>query len=166
MKSVGAVLKNGGTWVGAIKCEVIKMPVVDGRYEAKIGSTYKVEKGVEELKKKVERSRVIRINNIPMNLLEELMPLLEGKDLKIILPLGEERTDELTRLGEVAVTKARLYHQYDKEEANVGNVGFSDVIFNISWTDDRIIEISTMEYSKCVKCMRSTFDTAWRYAEK
>jgi predicted transcriptional regulator len=142
------------------------MPIVDGRYEAKIGTTYKIEKGIEEVKRKIKRSRVVRISNIPMNLLKELMPLLEGKDLKIILPMGVERTEELTKLGEVAVTKARLYHQYDEEEANIGNVSFSDVIFNISWTDDRIIEISTMEYSKCVKCMRRTFDTAWRYAQK
>jgi len=142
------------------------MPIVDGRYEAKIGITYKIEKGIEELKKKVKKSRIIRINNIPVNLLRELMPLLEGKDLKIILPLGERKTEELIKFGEIAVTKSRLYHQYDEEEANVGNISFSDVIFNISWIDDRIIEISTMEYSKCVKCMRATFETAWRYAQK
>ena len=142
------------------------MPIVNGKYEAKIGTTYKIGKGIEEIKRKIRRSKIIRISNIPMNLLKELMPLLEGKDLKIILPMGVERIEELTKLGEVAVTKARLYRQYDEEEANVGNISFSDVIFNISWTDDRIIEISTMEYSKCVKCMRSTFDTAWRYAQK
>jgi len=142
------------------------MPIVDGRYEAKIGITYKIEKGIEELKKKVKKSRIIRINNIPVNLFGELMPLLEGKDLKIILPLGERKTEELIKFGEIAVTKSRLYHQYDEEEANVGNISFSDVIFNISWIDDRIIEISTMEYSKCVKCMRATFETAWRYAQK
>jgi len=162
MKNVGAVLENGGTWDGVTKL----MPIVDGRYEAKIGTTYKTEKGIEELRKKIKKSRVIRINNIPMNLLKELMPLLEGKDLKIILPMGEKKTEELMRLGDVAVTKARLYHQYDGKEANVGNISFSDVIFNILWTDDKIIEISTMEYSKCVKCMRSTFETAWRYARK
>jgi hypothetical protein len=56
-----------------------------------------------------------------------------------------KKTEKLTRLEEIAVTKSRLYHQYDEEEANVGNVSFSDVIFNISWIDDRIVEVSTME---------------------
>jgi len=142
------------------------MPVVNGVYEAKLGTTYRIENGIEEIKRKIARSRVIRINNIPMNLLEELMPLLEGKDLKIILPMGAEIREELRRLGDVAVTKSRIYRQYEDQEANAGSIAFSDVIFNISWTDEGIIEISTMEYSKCVKCMRSTFDVGWRYAEK
>ena len=142
------------------------MPVVNGVYEARLGATYRIENGIEEIKRKIARSRVIRINNIPMNLLEELMPLLEGKDLKIILPMGGEIREDLRRLGDVAVTKSRIYRQYEDQEANVGSIAFSDVIFNISWTDERIIEISTMEYSRCVKCMRSTFDVGWRYAEK
>jgi hypothetical protein len=142
------------------------MPIVDGRYEAKIGTTYKIERGIEELKRRIGKSRVVRINNIPMSLLEELMPLLEGKDLKIILPMGAEKTDELLELCDIAVTKSRIYRQYDEEEANVGSVSFSDVIFNISWKDNRIIEISSVEYPKCVKCMRRTFDTAWKYAQK
>lgn len=25
---------------------------------------------------------------------------------------------------------------------------------------------STMEYSKCVKCLKDTFEMAWRYSEK
>ena len=142
------------------------MPIVEGRYEAKIGTTYRTDRGIEEIKKKIKKSRSIRINNIPVNLLKELIPLLESKDLKIILPMGEKKTENLTKLGEIAITKSRLYHQYNDEEANVGSISFSDMIFNISWIDDRIIEISTMEYSKCVKCMRATFDTAWRYAQK
>jgi hypothetical protein len=143
------------------------MPIVEGRYEASIGTTYRnVDAGIEALKAKIKKSRNIRINNIPMGLLTELKPLLKGKDLKIILPLGEEKTEEWSGLGDVAVTKARIYHRYDDEEANSGSISFSDVLFNISWLDDRIIEISTMEYPKCVKCMRSMFDTAWHYSKK
>ena len=74
------------------------MPVVNGVYEARLGTTYRIENGIEEIKRKIARSRVIRINNIPMNLLEELMPLLEGKDLKIILPMGGEIREDLRRL--------------------------------------------------------------------
>lgn len=62
------------------------MPIVDGRYEAKISTTYATaEEGVEEIKKKVQKSRRLRINSIPMALLKELMSYLKNKDLKIIL---------------------------------------------------------------------------------
>ena len=66
------------------------MPIVDGRYEAKLSTTFStVNEGLEEIRNKIGKSRGIRINNIPMKLLNELKPLLENKDLKIVLPLGQ-----------------------------------------------------------------------------
>jgi len=143
------------------------LPIVDGRYEAKIGTTFtKPENGIEEMKRRIQRSRGIRINNIPMTLLDELKPLLKGKDLKIILPLGSTTTQELRELCDIGVANSRIYVEYDGEEANSGSVGLSDIIFNIAWVDARILGVSTMEYSKCVKCLRGTFEGAWRYAKK
>ena len=143
------------------------MPIVEGRYEAKISTTFgTVEEGIEEIRKKVQKSRRIRISNIPRKLLEELKPLLANKDLKIILPVGEKPTDELKKLGEIATTKARIYVDYKGKEANTGSVCFSDKVFNIVWLGDQILDISTMEYSKCVKCLIDTFEMGWRYSQK
>ncbi|MCP8308629.1 MAG: hypothetical protein H3Z53_10125 [archaeon] len=143
------------------------MPIVEGRYEAKISTTFStIEEGIEEIKRKIQKSRRIRINNIPLSLLKELEPLLGDKDLKIILPIGEKPTKELRKLGEIATTKARIYVDFRGREANTGSVSFSDKIFSIVWLDDQILDISTMEYSKCVKCLLNTFDTGWRYSQK
>jgi len=47
------------------------MPIVEGRYEAKISTVFStVEEGIEEIKNRLLRSRKVRINNIPMKLLE------------------------------------------------------------------------------------------------
>jgi hypothetical protein len=143
------------------------MPIVEGRYEAKISTTFDtVDEGIDEIKRKIEKSRGIRINNIPMKLLEELKPLLVGKDLKIILPFGQKPTEELRKLGEIATTKSRIYVDFKGTEANTGSITFSTVVFNIAWLGDEIFDVSTMEYSKCVKCLRKTFDAAWRYSQK
>jgi len=143
------------------------LPIVKGRYEAKISTKFgKVEEGIEKIKAGIKKSRRIRISGIPMSLLNELKPLLVGKDLKIILPLGERKSKDLEGLGELATTKARIYVGYDKKEANTGSIYLPNVVFNVIWLDGKILEISTMEYSKCVKCMRGTFETAWRYSEK
>lgn len=101
-----------------------------------------------------------------MNLLRQLQPLLQDKDLKIILPLGEKPDEELKKLGEVATTKARIYVDHMGKEANTGSISFSDVIFNIVWLNDEILGISAMEYSKCVKCLQDTFEASWRYSQK
>jgi len=143
------------------------MPIVEGRYEARISTTFsRVDEGIEEIKRKIQKSRRIRINNIPMKLLDELKPLLSDKDLKVILPFGEKPTEELRRLCEIATTKARIYVDFKGTEANTGSILFPTVIFNIVWLGDEIFDVSAMEYSKCVKCLTETFEMGWRYSKK
>jgi len=143
------------------------MPIVDGKYEAKIGTTFAtVEEGINEIKRVIQKSRRIRISNIPMNLLQELKPLLKDKDLMIILTNGEKPTEELKQLAQTATTKARLYVDFHGQEANSGSINFANTIYNIAWTENKILNISTMEYSKCVKCLAGTFEGGWRYAQK
>jgi hypothetical protein len=145
----------------------MEMPIVDGRYEAKLSTTFATtEEGIDEIKKKLRKSRRIRISNIPMRLLEELKPLLQEKDLKIVLPIGEKPTEDLKKLGEVATTKAKIWADFKGKEANSGSVNFSDMVFNIVWADDQILNTSTMEYRKCVKCLSETFEGGWRYTQK
>jgi len=143
------------------------MPIVDGRYEAKISTTFRsVKDAIEEIRNKIEKSRRVRISNIPMSLLEKLLPLLKGKDVKIILPMKAKASDELRKVGEVAVQKAKIYKDYKGVEANAGSIYFSDRIFGVVWVKDRILEIDAMDYDKCVKCMKNMFDVGWRYSEK
>jgi hypothetical protein len=143
------------------------MPIVDGQYQAKISTVFaSVKEGVTQLKEKIAKSRRVRIGNVPRGLIEELLPLLAGKDVKIILPNGEKPTAQMKQVGDVAVQKAKIYSDFKGVEANEGSIYFSDVMFCVTWAKDEVLQISTMEYDKCVKCMRGTFDMAWRYADK
>ena len=143
------------------------MPIVEGRYECKLSTRFESAKeGIDAIKAGIKKSRKIRISSVPMGLLDELKPLLAEKDVKIILPFGEKKPKDLEKLGEVAITKARIYVEYSGKEANTGSVYLPGIVYNIVWLDGKILEISTMEYSKCVKCLRDTFGTAWRYSEK
>lgn len=143
------------------------MPIVNGVYEAKISTTYSTTKeAIEEIKQRIEKSRRLRISNVPMGLLKQLLPLLKDKDVKIILPAKEKPTDELKQIGEVAVQKAKIYKDYKGTDANVGSIYFTDIIFSVAWTKDKILQIDAMNYDKCVKCMKKMFDVGWRYAEK
>jgi hypothetical protein len=143
------------------------MPIVDGKYEAKIGTTFTTpDEGIAEIKRMIQKSRRIRISNIPMPLLEELKPLLKDKDLMVILPIGEKPDETLKQLAQTATTKARIYVDYKGQEANSGSVNFANTIYNIIWANNQILNVSTMEYSKCVKCLQGTFDGGWRYAQK
>jgi len=143
------------------------MAIVDGKYEAKISTTYAtVKEGVKEIKKRTAASKRVRISNAPMYLVKELLPLLSGKDVKIILPADGGVTDELKSIGDVAIQKARIYKDHKGTEANVGSIYFADAIFSVAWADGKILSIDAMHYDKCVKCMKKFFDVGWHYAEK
>ena len=153
--------------LGIVGREVTHLPIVNGKYECKLSTKFgDIKEGIEEIKVGIKKSRRIRISSIPMSLLDELKPLLTEKDVRIILPLGEKKPKDLEKLGEVAITKAKIYVEYNGKETNTGSVYLPGIIYNIVWRDSKILEISTMEYSKCVKCLRDTFEMAWRYSEK
>ena len=101
-----------------------------------------------------------------MGLLKELSPLLENKDVAIVLPLNEKPSPDLKKLGKLATTKAKIYKDYKGVDAFSGSINFADRIFNITWAKDQILEIDAMDYGKCVKCLNKTFEGGWRYAEK
>jgi hypothetical protein len=84
----------------------------------------------------------------------------------IILPTGETPDETLTALCPVATTKARIYTDYKGVEANAGYIYFASTVYSIAWANNEILNISTMEYGKCAKCMQGTFDGGWHYAQK
>ena len=142
-------------------------PIVNGAYEARLSTRFpSVEEGLDALRDKIRRARKIRISNVPGFLVEELAPLLDNKDLMLILPRGEEPSDRLTGLGDIAVSKSRIFVDLGGREVESGTFSFSDRTFSVLWTGDEIVEVATMDYSKCAKCMLETFDMGWRYSRK
>lgn len=143
------------------------MPIVNGQYQAKISTVFAgVNEGVKQLKDKIASSRKVRISNIPVGLLDKLLPALKGKDVKIILPNGAKPTEKMKQIGDVAVQKAKIYSDFKGVEADEGSIYFSDVMFCVTWAKDKVLQIATMEYDKCVKCMKGNFDLGWRYSQK
>jgi len=143
------------------------MPIVDGKYETCLSTYFRsTDDGIDEIRRKLLKARRVRISNVPRSMVEELRPLLSGKDAKIVLPEGEKPDAELRSLCDVAVTKARITADYKGVEANEGSVTFADRVFNIIWTAEGIKEITSMNYQKCARCLNDTFETSWHYADK
>jgi len=47
--------------------------------------------------------------------------------------------------------QAKIYSDFNGVEADEGSIYFSVVMFCVTWAKDKILQISTMEYDKCVK---------------
>ena len=144
------------------------MPIVEGKYVCKISEVYDPKDGMEALKKELEKAKKIQLQNIPDNLMKEWMPLLKGKKVRIILPPETKPSKELLELGEVALAspKADIYHVYKGRKVYVGGIYLPKIFFNVVPLDGEIVQVSTLEYPKCVKCMNETFELGWRRSKK
>jgi len=139
------------------------MPIEDDKHLAKVSKVFtSVNEGVKHLKDKITTSHKVQISNIPVELLDKLLPELKGKDVKIILPYGAKPTAEMKEIGDLAIQKARMHYDFKGVKADEGSIYFSDAIFCVTWVNEKILQISTMKYNKHVKW----FEMGWRYAEK
>jgi hypothetical protein len=139
------------------------MTTEDGHKRLRVPSVfYSVDEGVKWLKDRINSARTVRISNIPMGLLEELLPALKGKDVKIILHYGAKPTEKMKEVGDIAIQKSKISSDFNGVEADDGSIYFSDVVFRVTWVEDKILHISTMGYNKWVEW----FEMGWRYADK
>lgn len=144
------------------------MPVVNGVHQNKMTTVFEVPQGLDAIKETVSKARKVRISTVPPKLLFELLPFLKDKeDTKVLLSPGEKITDEMKQLGDVGVSKSKLYADYKGEEVLMGSITSPAVSFTILWKEDRIFEISAMNYERCVRCLGEYFDDmSWRFADK
>lgn len=143
------------------------MPTVNGMHLSKISTVYDTQKGIEAIKETILKSKKLRITTIPPFLLRELMPLLADKDTKILLLPGEKMPEKSSAVTDIAVSKTRLLGEFKGEEVTVGTITTPAVSFNVMWKDDKILDISAMNYERCVRCLGETFeDSSWRFADK
>jgi len=137
--------------------------MIEGDHRAKISTVFAgVNEGVKRLKDRLGASRTVRISNIPVWLLNKLLPELKSKNVKIILHYGAKPTAEMKEVGDLAIQKARIYSNFKGVEADEGSIYFSDVVFRVTWAEDKILQMSAMKYNKHVKW----FEMGWRHAQK
>ena len=144
------------------------MPIVEGKYVCKISEVYDPKEGIEALKEEVKKVRNVRLQNIPDSVMKELMPLLKGKKVRIILPPEAKPSEELLEIGKVAVgsPKADIYHVYKGKKVHVGGIYLPKIFSSITPADGEIVQMSTLEHAKCVKCMNQTFEFGWKRSKK
>ncbi len=144
------------------------MPIVGGKYVCKISEVYGRDEGLKAIKKEIGRSRRVNLQNIPPGLFKELEPLLKDKVVKIIVPAGAEPGKELMAIGEVGIAspKADIYHVFKGRKVYVGGVYLPRNFFSLVPVGGEVVQVSTLEYPKCVKCMNQAFEFGWRRSKK
>lgn len=139
------------------------MPIEGSEHRANISRPFtSAKEGLEQLKEKIRLSNKVRISNISVELLDELLPALKGKDVKIILHHEVTPTEQMKEIGDLAIQKDRISSNFEGVEADVCSIYFSTVVFRITWTEGKILQITTMRYNKYIRW----FEMGWRYATR
>ncbi len=144
------------------------MPIINGKYVCKISEIYDTKEGINALKEEIRKAKNIRLQNIPENLMNELLPLLKGKKIRMILPPGSKPSEKLLEFSEVGIAspKADIYNVYKGKKIYPAGIFLPKIFFNVISINGDVFQISSMEYQKCIKCMNQTFEFAWRRSKK
>jgi hypothetical protein len=141
------------------------MSILETLFNINLGTSYTPDRGIEVIKRKIRSSRKVIVNNIPVSLLEELLPLLEDK--KVLVALKENGSRELIEddIEDICFYNADIEASYNNQKMNFGNIVLSNMIFDITWDKkERIRDITTYKDHSCLKCDYRL--NIYRYAEE
>jgi len=133
------------------------------------GDIYEVEEGLNVIREKIKTSERIIINNIPDFLLEELMAVVQEKEnVKILVSSKTSLREELLEFPKTHILphiiKTSIY--YHGLESKPGGMVIGGTYFGISWDDDEILDIRTIEWEECANCMYKLYNTEWVVSRK
>lgn len=116
----------------------------------KPGETYEITQGIEVIKQTIQQAHSIQVYDPPPSLLNELEPYLIDRNTEVYLPPKVKVSNKLKPY--VVRTKNRLKAVYHGQTMVVGSIILPKIIFDITWRDDEIYDISALTVSKCLSC--------------
>jgi len=133
------------------------------------GDIYEVQEGLEVIREKIRTSERIIINNIPDFLLEELIAIVPKKEnVKILASSKTSLREELAEFPKTHILphiiKTSVF--YHGLESRPGGMVLDGTYFGVSWDDDEILDIRTIEWAECANCMYKLYNTEWVVSRK
>jgi hypothetical protein len=141
------------------------MSILEAFFKINLGTSYTAERGIQAIKHQIRCSRKVIVNNIPVSLLEELLPLLEGKKVSVALKETDSWESIEDSIENICFYNADIEASYNNQKMNFGNIVLPNIIFDITWDKKgRIRDITTYKDHNCLKCDYRL--NIYRYAEE
>ncbi len=128
------------------------MSLLEGILKVSFGVSYKVEEGIRDIKKGIRSSKKVILNNIPVSLLQELMPLLKGKNVSVSLKKNEFEDLVEDDIKNISYHKAGIHAGHGDEKMHFGCVVLPKMLFDVIWNDEGVQSISGIKLHSCLKC--------------
>ena len=124
------------------------------RFTLKIGEIYTTsDEGISAIKEALADAEKVRLTNIPVFVMEELLPAI-GKSSDTVVYLHDESYREMLDYGEAHVEKVNsLWTQnFFGEVVNMGEVNTPTAMFHLLWKEKEIKRIFAQTDPKCIEC--------------
>lgn len=123
--------------------------------EMQVDEIFTVEEGLKTVQNDLERNRKIELINIPVDLMREWSPLLKGKKVILYNNLVEGLPSDIRDLGKEIFTTVQMKGTLYGQVVEKGEIFLSNKIYNIWYVGSEILNIGSIVYKRCVKCIQS-----------
>lgn len=129
------------------------MSILEELFKINCGAVYNVDVGIRTIKQEAKRSRKLTLNNVPLSLIEELLPFLENKDVSVALSEDCYWESIEDCIENISYYDANILASYGNQKINFGCIVLPNAIFDITWDKkEGIRDITKFGDNKCLKC--------------
>jgi hypothetical protein len=121
--------------------------------EAKVDEIFEIENGIKAIKEGIAASNMVELINLPYDLIIQLKPFLKDKKIKIHHNKSDAIPEEIAELGQVCFTSVEMKGTYMGKVVEKGEIFLRNSIFNVWWDKSGIVNIGSIDFSKCARCI-------------
>jgi len=123
--------------------------------EMQVDEIFTLPEGLQAIRDALERNKAVELINLPLFLIRDWIPLLQGKKVTLYDNRLEGLPDDIRALGSEIYTSVRMKGTFYGQVVEKGEVFVKNRIFNVWYEGDRILNIGSITYRRCVRCIQS-----------
>lgn len=123
--------------------------------ELQVDEIFNLDDGLEAILNEIKKNNKVELINLPLHLIREWRPLLQSKNVTIYNNLVEGLPADLHDIGKEIFTSVQMRGTLFGQVVEKGEIFLKNRIFNIWYTDQEILNIGSITYRRCVKCIQS-----------
>lgn len=124
-------------------------------FEMQVDEIFTIETGLSAIREDLERQKSFDLINLPLSLIREWRTILEGKKVTLYNNLVEGLPPDIRDLGREIFTSVRMKGTFYGRVVDKGEVFLRNKIYNIWYSGGEILNIGSITYRRCVKCIQS-----------
>lgn len=123
--------------------------------EFQVDEIFTIEEGLKSLREEIGQNHSIELINIPLYLIREWRPLFTGKKVTIYNNLVDGLPPDIQDLGKEVFSSVKMKGTLYGRIVEKGEVFLKNKIYNIWYDGNEILNIGSITYRRCVKCIQS-----------